>query len=90
MTGQTDAAAVDSNALLYQVNQNHIDPSEFTILETWGPFPIQPIVIRADMPFSLQQSVRQSLLQAHQRFSTQLISFGFHKFTEARRQDYEG
>jgi ABC-type phosphate/phosphonate transport system substrate-binding protein len=90
MMGQTDAAAIDSNALLNQVNRNLIDASEFTILETWGPFPIQPVVIRADMPFSLKQSVHNSLLRAHEAFSSELNSFGFTLFTEARRQDYEG
>ena len=37
--GQTDGAAIDSNALLNQLNQNQIDASEFTILENLGPFP---------------------------------------------------
>src|SRR5687768_12556736 len=40
LTGQIDAAAIDSNALLYQVNQKNVDASAFRILETWGPFPI--------------------------------------------------
>lgn len=86
--GQTDGAAIDSNALLNQLNQNQIDASEFTVLETWGPFPIQPVVIRADMPISLKQSVHQSLLRAHESFSSELQSFGFRWFTEATRQDY--
>jgi phosphonate transport system substrate-binding protein len=89
MTGQTDGAAIDSNALLFQLNRNQIDASEFTILETWGPFPIQPIVIRAEIPFSFQESVRNSLLHPDKRFRSELRSFGFHGFTEARRQDYE-
>ena len=89
LTGKIDAAAIDSNALLYQVNHNQLEPSEFRVLETWGPFPIQPVVIRAGMPIYLKQSVRKSLLQAHERFSPELRSFGFQLFKEASRQDYE-
>jgi ABC-type phosphate/phosphonate transport system substrate-binding protein len=90
LEGQADAAAIDSNALLNQVNGKQIDVSEFTILETWGPFPIQPVVIRADLSISLKESVRKSLLTAHEAVGSELNSFGFTRFTEARRQDYEG
>jgi len=89
MAGKIDAAAIDSNALLFQINQGRIDRSAFKILETWGPFPIQPIVIRTDMPSSLKESVRKSLLHAHESFGPELNSFGFHLFTEAKREDYE-
>lgn len=88
MKGQTDGAAIDSNALLNQLNRKQMDASEFRILETWGPFPIQPVVIRAAMPISLKQSVQKSLLHAHEGFSSELHSFGFRRFTEATRQDY--
>lgn len=88
LKGLTDGAAIDSNALLNQLNQKQIDASEFTILETWGPFPIQPVVIRAAMPISLKQSVQKSLLRAHEGFSSELHSFGFNWFTEATIQDY--
>jgi phosphonate transport system substrate-binding protein len=90
LEGQADSAAIDSNALLNQVNGKQIDSSEFTILETWGPFPIQPVVIRADLSISLKESVRKSLLTAHEAVGSELNSFGFTRFTEARRQDYEG
>lgn len=88
MKGQIDGAAIDSNALLNQLNRKQIDASEFRILETWGPFPIQPVVIRAAMPISLKQSVQKSLLNAHEGFGSELHSFGFRWFTEATRQDY--
>jgi phosphonate transport system substrate-binding protein len=88
ISGKTDGAAIDSNALLYQINRNQMNASEITILETWGPFPIQPVVIRAAMPISLKQAVHHSLIRAHESFSSELHSFGFHGFTEASRQDY--
>lgn len=78
---------LDENPLA-QLNQKKIDASEFTILETWGPFPIQPVVIRAAVPISLKQSVHKSLLHAHEGYSAELNSFGFRWFTEATRQDY--
>jgi phosphonate transport system substrate-binding protein len=89
LNGQIDAAAIDSNALLNQVNRKQIKTSEFKILETWGPFPIQPVVMRADMPFSLKQSVHDCLLRAHETFGPELCSFGFTSFTNAVRQDYD-
>jgi phosphonate transport system substrate-binding protein len=90
LANRTDAAAIDSNALLNQINTKQIDISEFRILETWGPFPIQPVVIRTDLPMSLKESVHKCLLTAHDTFGSDLSSFGFARFTEARKQDYEG
>jgi phosphonate transport system substrate-binding protein len=89
LAGQADAAAIDSNALLNQVNGKQIDKSEFRILESLGPFPIQPVVIRAELPISLKQSVHNLLLNAHDTFGSELRTFGFIRFAEARRQDYE-
>jgi len=89
LKGQTDAAAIDSNALLYQVRRNKIEVSEFKIVETWGPFPIQPIVIRADLSFSLKESIHNCLLRAHETFGSELLSFGFTSFINAVREDYD-
>jgi ABC-type phosphate/phosphonate transport system substrate-binding protein len=89
LSGQADAAAIDSNALLNQMNKKLIDVSEFRIVESLGPFPIQPVVIRAELPIALKQSVHKILLNAHESFGPLLNSFGFSQFTEARKEDYE-
>jgi phosphonate transport system substrate-binding protein len=89
LSGQADSAAIDSNALLNQLHGKQIDVSEFRIVETLGPLPIQPVVIRSELPISLKQSVHKILLRAHEQFGSELSSYGFTKFTEARIEDYE-
>jgi hypothetical protein len=34
------------------------------VLESWGPFPVQPVVARASLPASLRLRVAASLLEA--------------------------
>ena len=84
-----DAAAIDSNALL---NESRLRPgtvAELRIIESWGPFPIQPVVIRRGIPIPLKTSIHRALLQAHLVFGKQLRALGFVSFVEAERVAYE-
>lgn len=82
-TGGADAAAIDSNVL------RRAAPGPLRVLETWGPFAIQPVVIRAAAPAPLKAAVRGALLSAHLAHGAQLASFGFARFVEPVAADYE-
>jgi ABC-type phosphate/phosphonate transport system substrate-binding protein len=87
--GLADAAAIDSNALRFAT---HNDPSlleELRVLESWGPFPIQPVVMRSTLAPALQIAVRGALLRAHERVGDSLRQYGFVQFVEARPADYD-
>ena len=88
-TGQVDAAAIDSNALLNVVRRGGGAAAEFRVIETWGPFPIQPVVIRTGVPLHVRTSVHDALLRADVAFGEQLRSYGFVRFAQAERAAYK-
>ena len=60
--GRADAAAIDSNVLRRELV---LDPSlagRIRVIESWGPFPVQPIVVRAGVPESLEAELCAALL----------------------------
>ena len=88
-TGQVDAAAIDSNALLNESRLRAATAAELRIIESWGPFPIQPVVIRRGIQIPLKASIHRALLQAHLVFGERLRALGFVSFVEAERIAYE-
>lgn len=87
--GQSGAAAIDSNTLRNEMRKDENVLREIRILESWGPFPIQPVVIRADIPASIQRTVSESLLRAHESFGPRLRDFGFLRFVHTNRSFYD-
>ena len=63
VSGRADAAAVDSNVLAWL--RRTADPRCLGLrrLETWGPFPIQPIVFRTGLEAGLKRRLNTALLQ---------------------------
>lgn len=59
------------------------------VLESRGPHPIQPTVIRRVVPAQVKASLRESLLGLHERYGEKRRSYGFLRFVEVRRADYE-
>lgn len=88
-SGRADAAAIDSNALLNEMGRRGLAAPQLRVVESWGPFQIQPIVIRNGIPASVRSAVRDALLSAHETFGEQLASFEFVRFAEAERAAYE-
>lgn len=84
--GVIDAAAIDSNALL--LRQRH-DPSlreQLRVVETWGPFPIQPVIIRSDV--ALKERIAGALLAMHETDGAALGEFGFARFAAGSEESY--
>ena len=59
--GELDAAAIDSNTLLDIGGV----PSNLRVVETWGPFPVQPIVVRATLGDDVRRVMTERLLALH-------------------------
>lgn len=78
-----DAAAIDSNALALHP-QNHA----LRVLETWGPFPIQPAVIRTALPADEKARIANALLTLHERHAEALAAFGVARFVTGSEADY--
>ncbi|HKO54781.1 MAG TPA: PhnD/SsuA/transferrin family substrate-binding protein [Thermoanaerobaculia bacterium] len=79
LTGDIDAAAIDSNTLALR---QRLDPAlrdQLRVLESWGPFPIQPVIIRGGV--ALKERIREALLAMHETHGAALAEFGVARFT---------
>lgn len=88
--GEVAAAAIDSNALRLRL---HSDPGlgrRLRVIESWGPFPIQPVVLRSDLDPYLKESLRAALLTIgrNDRVPLALAAFGLERFAPVTRDDY--
>lgn len=79
--GDVDAAGIDSNALRYYCK--HMPDCSLRVIDSLGPFPIQPVVIRSSIAGDIKQLVRSALLNVHNKYGEQLTSFGFERFIDA-------
>ncbi|HKS21353.1 MAG TPA: PhnD/SsuA/transferrin family substrate-binding protein [Thermoanaerobaculia bacterium] len=70
--GAADAAAIDSNVLRANTRAG------LRVLESWGPFPIQPAVVRAD--YAEKERVAAALLTLHERHGDALAKHGLSRF----------
>ena len=80
--GRADGAAIDSNVLLRQAH------ADLRVIESWGPFPIQPVIVRNGVDDALKTRIATALLSIHARHD--LAPFGFTRFARVDREDYDG
>lgn len=86
--GAADAAAIDSNVLRLQLAQHPGLASRIRLLQSWGPFAIQPSVIRSSIDPALKRRIASALLTLHSARGAELSSFGFERFVESDRSVY--
>jgi phosphonate transport system substrate-binding protein len=91
-TGEVDGAAVDSNALAVLRRREPSLASRLRILESWGPHPIQPIVVSSRMPSALADRIAASLCSMHldEHSARVLRSFGVLRFAPVADEEYAG
>ena len=80
-SGAADGAAIDSNVLRMQQHS-------LRVIGSWGPFPIQPAVIRAAVPEETKRRVARALLTIHERHGESLARFGLLRFVTGSEADY--
>src|SRR4051812_42595497 len=86
--GDADAASIDSNVLRLQMERDPRLASRIRVIDSWGPFAIQPSVIRAAIDPALKQRIASALLTLYNVRGHELSSFGFERFVEAERRAY--
>lgn len=79
-----DAAAIDSNVLALHCGQH----PELRVIESWGPFPIQPAIVRASLPEAEKARVAATLLTIHERHAGALERFGMRRFVAGDESHY--
>lgn len=87
--GRADAAAIDSNALRHAARCDAQLLKDIRVLESWGPFSMQPVVMRPALSPLLRACVRDALLQAHKVAGDELRHFGFASFVDVSPADYD-
>jgi len=87
--GAVDAAAIDSNALIMGRMQNPGTDTELRVIESWGPWPIQPAVVRASLPEEVKSQVAAHLGALHTDAPAALFDgIPFERFAPITYDDY--
>jgi phosphonate transport system substrate-binding protein len=85
-----DAAAIDSNVLRIQLREEPDLREKLRVIESWGPFPIQPVVVNSALPPRLKQRLRAAFLTTEEDARTHhvLKEFGLNCFVAVNQEDY--
>jgi phosphonate transport system substrate-binding protein len=88
--GEADAASIDSNVLGLLLERTPALKDEVRVLESRGPYPIQPVVVRTGLDQALKAALRESLLgtEADPRTRLELEAFGLKRFAAVGEEDY--
>jgi phosphonate transport system substrate-binding protein len=87
---EADVSAVDSNVLLLERRRNpHLD-GRLRVLESWGPSPIQPVLVRSALDPALKVSIADTLLALHldTKRQARLAAFGVLRFAAVNEATY--
>ncbi len=62
LNAQADAATVDSNVLRLWLGAEPDLRRQISVLSSWGPFPVQPLVVHSGLDADLKRGLRELLL----------------------------
>ena len=90
LSGDADAAAIDSNVLSIRLREEPALRNELRVIESWGPYPIQPVVVRSSLPPDLKERLRAAFLttEKDQRTRRILKRFGLSRFVAVSQEDH--
>jgi phosphonate transport system substrate-binding protein len=90
LNGRADAAAIDSNVLRIRFREAPALREELRVVESWGPYPIQPVVVSSALRPDLKQRLRSAFLSTEQDQQTRrtLKQCGLSRFVAADLEDY--
>jgi phosphonate transport system substrate-binding protein len=90
LSGEADAAAIDCNVMKIRFREAPALREELRVIESWGPYPIQPIVVSSALQPELKQRLRAAFLSTEQDQQTRrtLKQFGLSRFVATDQSDY--
>lgn len=88
-SGAVTAAAIDSNVLALALRRDPAIGAAIRVLESWGPFPIQPIIARSTLAPELRARVTEALLSMHAGADAELAAFGLERFAPVSESIYD-
>jgi len=90
LQGEADAAAIDSNVLRIGFREEPALRERLRVIESWGPFPIQPVVVSSALHPGLKERLRTAFLSTEEDQRTRSIMqrFGLTHFVAVSQEDY--
>ena len=87
---QADAAAIDSNALRIRFRETPALRSTLRVIDSWGPYPIQPIVVNSSLHPHLKEQLRAAFFATNENERTRRVlqRFGLSHFVAVNRETY--
>ncbi|MFH1831793.1 MAG: hypothetical protein ABH827_03230 [bacterium] len=93
LTQNTNTHAIDSHILALHNKQSKIKTHapDVKILESWGPYPMQPLVIRKGFDTYLKTDIINALKEMHQdhQYGPKLENYLIKSFGDLSNQDFE-
>jgi phosphonate transport system substrate-binding protein len=88
--GEVDAAVIDSNVMRIKLRSTPELRERLKVIETWGPFPIQPVVLRSGLHPELKNGLRAALLVIGENAPAPpaLAEFGLERFAPVTYEHY--
>jgi phosphonate transport system substrate-binding protein len=90
LSGRVDAAAIDSNVLRIRFREAPALRNKLRVIESWGPYPIQPVVVNSALHPELKQRLRAAFLTTEQDQQTRrtLKQFGLSRFVTVSQEAF--
>ncbi|MGH2751280.1 MAG: phosphate/phosphite/phosphonate ABC transporter substrate-binding protein [Actinomycetota bacterium] len=86
---RVDGAAIDSNVLIMERKRHPSRWGRVRVVESWGPFPIQPVVVRASLPAKTKAAIAGRLRGLHEAEAVELpAGIPFERFAPVSYDDY--
>ena len=73
LRNEADAASIDSNVLRLRLRATPTLGHKLRIIESWGPYPIQPIVVNPDLDPDLKDQLRTAFLTTNENERTRQV-----------------
>jgi phosphonate transport system substrate-binding protein len=90
LQGEADAAAIDSNVLRIRLRETPTLRNALRVIESWGPYPIQPIVVNSNLDPNLKDQLRTAFFATNNNDRARRIlqRFGLSHFVAADHETY--
>ena len=85
---EADAATIDSNVLWIRLKESPELADLVRVIDSWGPFPVQPVVVRSGLDPALKEALRDAFLDLDVHAVPALAEFGFRRFAPVTDEDY--
>lgn len=91
LRGEADAAAIDSNVLRMKLRETPTLQKKLRVIESWGPYPIQPIVVNSSLSPNLKHRLRAAFFSTNENERTRRVlqGFGLSRFAAVDPKNYD-